>query len=71
MLYIGYTSDLKKRIAEHTAGKTITTKWMLPIKLIYYEAYRSQKDAKQREQMLKQYGAALGHLRKRISKSLQ
>ncbi len=69
-LYIGFTSNLKKRFAEHTAGLTSTTRRMLPVQLVYYEAYKSRTDAMQREKMLKQYGAALGHLRKRISKSI-
>lgn len=36
--YIGYTSNLKKRIEEHQQGKSFATSYRLPFKLIYYEA---------------------------------
>ena len=32
-------------------------------KLVYYEAYPNEQDARARERMLKQYGAARGHLK--------
>lgn len=68
-IYIGYTSDLKKRIREHVEGKTYTTNRFLPMELVYYEAFKSMADAKNREKQLKQY-AALGHLKRRIKDSL-
>ena len=52
-LYIGYTTDLKKRFHLHQGGKIISTKHRLPIKLIYYEAYPDKMDAKKREVFLK------------------
>ena len=52
-LYIGFTSDLKKRLIEHRSGKVTTTKNRRPMLLIYYEAYRSKKDAQIREKFLK------------------
>ena len=70
-IYTGFTSDLKRRIMEHKNGKNIATRRLLPIELVYYEAYRSKKDAKNREYQLKQYGNALGHPRRRISNSLE
>jgi hypothetical protein len=36
-------------------------------KLVYYEAYLNEQDARDRERMLKQYGAARGHLKQRIA----
>ena len=39
------------------------------VKLIYYESYLSEKDARKRERDLKKYGSALGHLKKRIYNS--
>ena len=38
-IYVGYSSDLKRRIAEHKQGKVYTTARMKNPKLIYYEAY--------------------------------
>ena len=69
-IYIGYTSDLSKRLKEHNEGKTQTTRKFSSIDLIYYEAYKSAKDAMEREKKLKQYGNSLGILKKRINESL-
>ena len=35
--YIGFTTNLKKRIAEHEHGASFATKYRGPWKLIYYE----------------------------------
>ncbi len=51
--YIGFTSDLKRRLAEHNSGKNISTKPRRPLKLIYYEAHLSKADAERREQYFK------------------
>ncbi|MDP1709676.1 MAG: GIY-YIG nuclease family protein [Candidatus Komeilibacteria bacterium] len=52
-LYVGRTDDLKRRYKEHQEGKVWTTKRMLPIKLIFYEAFYSKKDTIRREKYLK------------------
>lgn len=52
-LYIGYSTDLKKRFNQHNAGKSSATKHKIPYKLIYYEAFLNKKDAKDREKYLK------------------
>ena len=52
-LYIGYTSDLKKRFKEHNNGESVATKPFRPYKLIFYEAFLSRNDAKNREEYLK------------------
>lgn len=51
--YVGYTGDLRKRIAEHNKGLNRSTKAYCPWELIYYEAHRSQADARRREKYLK------------------
>lgn len=51
--YIGYSVDLKARFIEHKKGKVFSTKNRRPMILIYYEAYRSEKDARIREKFLK------------------
>lgn len=52
-LYIGSTPDLKKRMEKHNNGYASATKNRRPLKLIYYESYLSQRDAKRREIFLK------------------
>jgi putative endonuclease len=69
-LYVGSTSDLKKRFEQHNSGKTISTRFYAPFKLVYYEAYRSKKDALVREKRLKHHGSVIGHLKKRVENSL-
>lgn len=69
-LYIGYTNDLKRRFDEHNKGESQFTKFKTPLELVYYEAYRSQSDAKHREKMLKRFAAGYKELRKRITNSI-
>jgi len=54
--YIGYTPDLKRRMEEHRQGRTFSTSYRLPVKLIYYEACLSEIDAKRRERYFKSTG---------------
>jgi putative endonuclease len=70
-LYIGYTSDLKRRFTEHNLGKSIATKAYIPYRLIYYEAYSSKSDALKREIKLKQYNQTLTRLKQRLTYSLK
>lgn len=51
--YIGYTNNLKRRIEEHTKGKSFATKFRLPFILVYYEVCLEEIDAKRREKYLK------------------
>ena len=55
--YIGFTIDLRNRLIEHQAGKVFSTKGRRPLELIYYEACRSETDARRREGYLKTTGA--------------
>ena len=52
-LYTGYSTDLKRRIQSHKQKKTQTTARMGEIHLIYYEAFISEEDARDREKYLK------------------
>lgn len=52
-LYTGYTNDLERRIAEHEASHVSSTKLKRPVKLIHYEAYTKESDARRREKFLK------------------
>ena len=51
--YVGFTRDLKQRLAEHSAGRVASTCRRVPLDLIYYEACRDQCDATAREKYLK------------------
>jgi predicted GIY-YIG superfamily endonuclease len=76
-LYIGFSSNLKQRVASHQIRDSA---WMLA----YYEAYVSEADARKRERAppfldsrqrrsvleWRKGGAAWGHLKKRIQESL-
>ena len=70
-MYIGYSDDLKRRLAEHNEGRSKSTKYKIPFELVYYEAYRSKSDARYRESNLKDFAQAYIALRKRIKNSLK
>ena len=65
-LYIGYTTDLKRRLQEHAKGEVTTTSHRRPLKLIKYEYFTNIKDAKTREVFLKS-----GFGRNELKKCLQ
>ena len=52
-LYTGFTPDLRSRFEKHRNGFVKATKHRLPVKLLYYEAYESEFDARKREIYLK------------------
>jgi len=70
-LYVGSTTDLRRRLIEHNKGLVAFTKARRPLVLVYYEAYASLEDARLRESRLKQRGQARVQLMYRINKSLQ
>ncbi|MEK9180546.1 MAG: GIY-YIG nuclease family protein [Patescibacteria group bacterium] len=60
--YIGYTNDLKRRFKEHKDKRP---------EMIYYEAYKSEQDARLRERKLKQRGQTVRRLKERLVNSLK
>jgi len=52
-IYVGYSADLKRRFSEHQKGLVPSTKPHRPFDLIFYESYKSMKDAKRREMYFK------------------
>ena len=52
-LYVGYTTNLRERLQKHQNGEVTSTKFRRPFDLIFYEGYKSMKDAKRREGYLK------------------
>jgi|WetSurMetagenome_2_1015567.scaffolds.fasta_scaffold219112_2 putative endonuclease len=68
-LYYGFTKDLRLRLKQHNDNQSFATKnhsWQL----VYYESYLAKEDAYDREKSLKHYGQALGHLKRRLKRSL-
>ena len=70
-IYIGSTSNLRKRLDEHNGkGKKFTSrkngKWLY----VYVELYRAKKDALKRERKLKHHAKGKHELLKRLSSSL-
>ena len=51
--YIGFINKLNYRLEKHRKGFNISTKPRLPMKLIYFEAYTNENDAKRREEYFK------------------
>ena len=67
--YIGYTSDLRRRLLQHNNNQNRSTKnrtW----KLIYYESYLSEVDARTRENKLKHDGRSRRYVYERVKNSL-
>ncbi|MFQ5452333.1 MAG: GIY-YIG nuclease family protein [Candidatus Paceibacterota bacterium] len=70
-LYLGSTNDLRRRLKQHNGNKSLFTARYSPWKLIYYEAFLSQKDARVRESKLKNHGKGMYELKKRLEDSLR
>lgn len=51
--YVGFTHNLKKRLKEHSSGNVDSTRFRRPLKLIHYEYFINEDDAKAREVFLK------------------
>lgn len=52
-LYIGLTTNLKKRLREHARGEVNSTRDRRPLMLIHYEYFINKEDAEAREIFLK------------------
>ena len=52
-LYIGYTSNLRRRLIEHQNKLSFATKSRAPFKLVHYQAFENQQDALGAEKYLK------------------
>ncbi len=69
-LYIGCTSDVKKRFSEHNRGRVPATADRIPFELIHYEAFINKEDAFARERWLKS-GYGRTHMKKMLTKTLK
>jgi putative endonuclease len=70
-LYIGSTNNLRRRFTEHNSGHGGYTKKYAPYELVYYEAYKSEKDARERETNLKLRRNAFSQLKRRVEESIK
>lgn len=68
--YIGITPNMQNRLDTHNRGKVFSTKRKIPWELVYCEIYKSKTDAADREQKLKNHGAAWYRLKERIKNSI-
>jgi putative endonuclease len=68
--YVGFTSNLEGRLAQHNAGENRSTKYQGPWELVYYEAFRSKRDALIREKKLKHHGQGIRRLKERLRNDL-
>ena len=51
--YIGYTTNLERRLQEHNEGKSRYTSKKIPWQLKYHENFNNKTDALKREHFLK------------------
>jgi predicted GIY-YIG superfamily endonuclease len=63
--YVGVTSDLKQRLAEHNAGKSPHTSKYVPWRLVTYVAFSDREKAAVFERYLKS-GSGHAFARKRL-----
>ncbi|PIZ64450.1 hypothetical protein CO051_04760 [Candidatus Roizmanbacteria bacterium CG_4_9_14_0_2_um_filter_39_13] len=53
--YIGSTNNLKRRLAEHNLGKTLSTKFIRPLKAVFIQDYEMIEEARSIERKLKKF----------------
>ncbi|MGB2869784.1 MAG: GIY-YIG nuclease family protein [Bacteroidota bacterium] len=51
--YTGSTENVAKRLKEHNAGKTESTRRRRPFELVYQEEFNTREEAEAREKYLK------------------
>lgn len=57
--YIGCTKELNRRLEEHNAGKTRSTKAFVPWKIVYTETFATKTEAFLREKEIKSFKSGL------------
>lgn len=71
-LNIEYTNlNPEERLMLHNLEEIEKTRNFLPLEIVYYEAFKSKKDAISRKNSLKLYGNAWAQLKRRIERSLK
>lgn len=51
--YVGFFTNVQKRLKQHNSGRNRSTKPYRPWKLLFSEVYRSKEEALEREKFLK------------------
>ena len=64
--YTGFTKNLKARYKQHIDGEVKSTKKLRPLRLVHYECYLLESDARRREKFLKTSDGKL-FLRRQLS----
>jgi putative endonuclease len=52
-VYVGMTNDPERRIKEHNSGKTRSTRFYRPWKVLLTESFQTRIEARKREKYLK------------------
>lgn len=68
-LDIGFTNNLRERLSSHARGEVKSTSNRRPLKLIHYEYFVNEEDAKAREVFLKS-GFGRINLKKALKRTL-
>jgi predicted GIY-YIG superfamily endonuclease len=66
--YVGQTEDLERRLGEHDAGLTFSTRNKGPWRLVHYEEVSSRAEAMARERQLKS-GRASQEMKRRLAQA--
>jgi putative endonuclease len=69
-LYTGFTSNLRNRLSQHARGEVRSTTNRRPLKLIHYDYFISEHNARTREIFLKS-GFGRNELKKALKRTLQ
>ena len=69
-LYLGWTTDLRRRLCQHNGGASRATRGRGPYELVYCEAYRHREEALAREQSLKKHPNVWKQLKTRLYRTL-
>ena len=67
LFYVGFTSNLERRLHEHTEGRVKSTRHRRPMKLVYKENYSTKQLAQNRERYFKGGGQARKILKELIN----
>ena len=63
--YLGWTTNLRRRLDAHNAGSVRSTKSRKPFKLVFYETYSAPEEAKIRERQSKKNPRMYSFFKKR------